>query len=480
MQASTDKSGVCAVCKSPADLRCTGCKEEFYCNSTHQKDDWSRHKLSCRPWKIEENEELGKHLIATRNLEAGDLIITEAPIIWGPALHSDKRVCVGCGNQNVAVRCPGCSWYACKVSCDGLVDANRHAIECKILAKVRIIPRCDILLPLRMILLKKRYPSRWEALSSLESHEDKRGPGTETYEETQDIIQQLQPILEAFSMSPDVLNKICGLIDVNALETNPPEGSAAIYQNACLLEHSCLANTRHNFVLDNKSRPKIIIRAARPIKKGEHLSTTYTHVLWTTRARREHLLATKYFSCRCKRCQDPTELNSHLGTVRCPCGPGLILPKDPLDLDTKWSCNSCPGVLTSDEVLQLVDRLGEEVENAMSTAKESVLSDLHSKLSVLLHPGHQHCIAVAHSLIQLQSPDNMKKRELCERILQTTSVLDPYGARLALYTAVALREFASCPGEERKLHLERAIDLLKHEPHQSPGDQLKRLIQAEL
>lgn len=37
------------------------------------------------------------------------------------------------------------------------------------------------------------------------------------------------------------------------------------------------------------------------------------------------------------------------------------------------------GVLTSMEVHQLTERLGEEVENAMTTAKATVLSDLLSR-----------------------------------------------------------------------------------------------------
>lgn len=101
-------------------------------------------------------------------------------------------------------------------------------------------------------------------------------------------------------------------------------------------------------------------------------------------------------------------------------------------------------------------------------------------MSVLLHPGHQHCIAVSHSLIQLLSPEDPKKLELCKHILNTTSILDPYGTRLALYTAVALRELAACSSEDKKLYLERAIYLLKHEPPHSPGDELRKLIEIQL
>lgn len=137
------EEGKCVICASPAKLRCSSCKDAFYCSQDHQKEDWKCHKIICRSWVVQESPELGRHLISTRDLAKDDIIITESPIVFGPALHSDQRVCVGCGDARVAVRCPGCAWYACRVSCEGLLDNNRHGIECKLLAKARIIPRCD-------------------------------------------------------------------------------------------------------------------------------------------------------------------------------------------------------------------------------------------------------------------------------------------------------------------------------------------------
>lgn len=64
-------------------------------------------------------------------------------------------------------------------------------------------------------------------------------------------------------------------------------------------------------------RYTITIRACLPISKGEHITTMYTHALWGTQARREHLRETKYFSCKCTRCADPTELGTYLSGLRC-------------------------------------------------------------------------------------------------------------------------------------------------------------------
>lgn len=115
--------------------------------------------------------------------------------------------------------------------------------------------------------MKIRNPKKWKILSSLQSHENLRENGTDAYEEDEIISQNLKPILNIFGIDRNIITKICGLIDVNGLETNPPEGSIGIYQNACLLEHQCVSNTRHLFTLDDKGRPKIMIKAARKIKK---------------------------------------------------------------------------------------------------------------------------------------------------------------------------------------------------------------------
>lgn len=160
-------------------------------------------------------------------------------------------------------------------------------------------------------------------------------------------------------VSREVIHKVCGIIDVNALEINQDAEVSAIYPTAYLMEHSCLPNTAHIF--DGAAGSyKITIRAALPIKKGDHITTMYTHALWGTQARREHLRETKYFSCKCQRCSDPTELGTYLSALKCmgmnpdePCG-GIQLPLNPLDDNTEWACDKCDVKLTNQEVYFLV------------------------------------------------------------------------------------------------------------------------------
>lgn len=104
----------------------------------------------------------------------------------------------------------------------------------------------------------------------------------------------------------------------------------------------------------------------------------------------------------------------------------------------------------------------------------------HFRLEILLHPGHQHCISVGHSLIQLLPSTDEKKLKICKQILSTTSILDPYGSRLALYSAVTLNELAKYPGENKKKHLDMGIELLNNETPGGPGYEFRKIMEAEL
>lgn len=50
-----------------------------------------------------------------------------------------------------------------------------------------------------------------------------------------------------------------------------------------------------------------------------------------TMLRRDHLKQGKYFDCACPRCSDPTELGTHMSTMKChKCDPGIVMSTNPL------------------------------------------------------------------------------------------------------------------------------------------------------
>lgn len=140
----TPSHGVCPVCGKNATLKCGNCRREFYCDKSHQSRDWPRHRSACIAWEIGRDANLGRYLLATRDLAPGDAILSEAPLVWGPSIHATQRLCVGCGkrcNDDIDMRCGVCRWPVCRSDCEGLSDKKRHESECALLARARIIPR---------------------------------------------------------------------------------------------------------------------------------------------------------------------------------------------------------------------------------------------------------------------------------------------------------------------------------------------------
>lgn len=256
-----------------------------------------------------------------------------------------------------------------------------------------------------------------------------------------------------------MIHRICGIIDTNALEIRLPQGTElfALYVNTCIMEHSCTPNTKHTFTVTSKDRNelyKITAKAVVPILKDSHISTMYSHALWGTQARRQHLKDAKYFACKCPRCSDPTELGTYLSAMKCLgdgtnlCG-GTHLPEDPLDDETDWACDKCSVKVNNIQVNMLISQMGEEVEDVlMMGASIKVLENLINKLSMFLHPNHYHMYSLKHSLVQLYGREpgytSMeildKKIKMCRDLVGITKTLDPGNARLSLYNSVLQHE----------------------------------------
>lgn len=73
------------------------------------------------------------------------------------------------------------------------------------------------------------------------------------------------------------------------------------------------------------------VRASVNVPENEELFASYTHSLSPTMLRREHLREGKYFDCECSRCADPTELGTHMSTLKCTkCDNGVVMSTNPL------------------------------------------------------------------------------------------------------------------------------------------------------
>ncbi|KAG6450624.1 SET domain-containing protein SmydA-8-like isoform X2 [Manduca sexta] len=439
------------------------------------------------PIQVRTSEDLGRYIVAARDLSPGDVVISERPLVFGPKAMPDPEAsmpCVGCYKPvftDIGERCSKCGWPVCSGNCPGLTDPRHHGVECDILS---VRPECvldnmsdyyrhDALLPLRCLLLQKTDPEKWKKLLEMQSHMESRTPGTQAYDEADEFIveylmnnfiSKLEGDLKKYTpeASSELLHRICGIMDTNALEIRLQEGAEllALYANTCLIEHSCLPNTKHTFLQSPKDRNDlytITVKVVIPIAKDEHIATMYSHALWGTQARRQHLKDTKYFSCKCQRCSDPTELGTYLSAMKClgeektPCD-GIHLPEDPLNEETDWACSKCSVKISNSQVNMIISQMGDEVDNVLMMGGNAImLENLLCRLSMFLHPNHYHLYSIKHSLIQLYGRQPAlssveildRKIKMCKELIAITKILDPGNARLSLYSSVLQHELHS-------------------------------------
>ncbi|XP_060654179.1 SET domain-containing protein SmydA-8 [Drosophila nasuta] len=512
----------CAVCGVSAPLTCTRCRLVRYCNGEHQKQHWPKHKRCCKPFREEQDPALGRYLAATQDIQAKQIIFVEEPLVVGPKwflTEGEKSAtivpCVGCFTpcRLGKHQCRNCHWPVCSVGC------AHESLECSILslgnapgAKSDVRGqhdyfRHDALLVLKCLLLQRSQPERWKALLEMQSHEEER-LGTELQlEAEQRIVSYLQQrflrrlksntnkqnVLSDYE--PELLHRLCGIIETNYMVIELATGVelSGLFRQACMMEHACQPNCYFQF---DATTQRIAVRAGCDIKKGDHLKITYTNILWGTQMRQHHLRMTKHFSCRCPRCEDPTEYGSYVSAMRClgdvskTCD-GLQLPVEPLNEQTQWKCDTCPMLVDAAYVTEVQTHMTEEVERLLAgspTASEVEL--LLARLSQLLHPNHFHMFNLKHTLIQLYGHEPGlelvtltdlqlgRKLRLCEELRNVCHRLDPHSIKLAIYVSVILIEVAHTLEEKaRRLPAEAKLQLELAQSHLQQAEEVLEKVQ---
>ena len=76
----------CFVCKKTVIgkkvlLTCINCHAITYCGFECQSNDWERHEWNCVPVMVTEFPGKGRGLVAARDVERGELIFKDKPVI---------------------------------------------------------------------------------------------------------------------------------------------------------------------------------------------------------------------------------------------------------------------------------------------------------------------------------------------------------------------------------------------------------------
>lgn len=275
--------------------------------------------------------------------------------------------------------------------CDSdCAEADAHQPECEAVSDSGLPVRVTLygennslyecVTPVRLLSLRDSETSIWRRVMTLESHDERRSRTENAAITQRTVVDIIMQRLKIDKYDEDVIKKVLGILDTNAFEIRLPDSSIqGVYMQGAMLEHSCIPNTHRTFDADLN----LVVRSSVPIKRGCHLTSCYTESLATTTVRQEHLLTSKFFTCHCPRCSDPTELGTYCSAQICPSCPkekpkkgtaaakdkkptALVIPEDPLSPSSPWKCITCKNPLDSDYLVRMTSVVTEEAEELES------------------------------------------------------------------------------------------------------------------
>ncbi|XP_023320139.1 protein msta isoform X2 [Eurytemora carolleeae] len=366
-------------------------------------------------WDLEKNNIYGRYMVALRDINPGELIFQEVPLVFGPSVYNPVLICLGCTRHMIDdVGCVKCGWPLCSEKCP-LLSVHRTA-ECTHLAKysgeLRESGEFDLnllnsILYIRIILLKNCNKDAWNRFHVLDSMleawketgfedenenikliRDKFGIKICSEEEVLTVISTCSTNAFSKYLEPGLItsepDKGPGLLGTTAL-VSPRPGEApgrvgtkarVMFLLSSMMSHSCFPNAEQT-IGSQVDGMQFELRATRPILKGEQIQISYVDLLEPTLIRQYNLLKNKLFVCSCIRCMDPRELGSNCGVVKClSCIKQGTQPPGELLSSTKdmcvWTCSRCGVNSSFTKVRNLMFKINEEVQDLVNTPSTTI------------------------------------------------------------------------------------------------------------
>eukprot|EP00096_Caligus_rogercresseyi_P006994 TRINITY_DN2418_c0_g2_i1.p1 TRINITY_DN2418_c0_g2~~TRINITY_DN2418_c0_g2_i1.p1 ORF type:complete len:531 (+),score=146.39 TRINITY_DN2418_c0_g2_i1:103-1695(+) len=418
-----------------------------------------RDQSSNKPYKIIRNDSVGRYMVAARNIKAGEIILQEFPLSYGPSSPKEP-LCLGCysplSRKEPHILCPGCGFPLCSTDCSKLPE--HRDFECTTLqeSKYRVDPESvwsgrepyNAISPLRALLLKKKDPAKWDLLWMHMSHNEARSKDPLWKKGDESIKKHLKAMMATNDDEDDMeetVQTLLGIFLVNdfEIEVSMDDGSEerrtlirGIFALASMPNHSCVANCSHSFS-KREGGFLMTMKALVDIEAGEEINHSYTEPLDPIIRRQSILRIGKFFQCNCIRCRDPTEMNTFSSALICPsCKKGHLIPRHVSEINSKWTC-VCKHSLSPEAVEKITSGAKAEMEALDVSPSISSHEAFLSKYASVLHPDHVYMIDRSYVLGKMYGrmegyePDSLsdeqfsRKRELCERVLRVLEVLTP-------------------------------------------------------
>ena len=199
----------------------------------YSERDLANHKKG-KPYKIVKDETFGRHMVASRDIKAGEVVMEDFPLTFGPMVSSAvKPLCLGCYRPlegRGRVECEDCGWPLCSEEC-GERSAHRD-FECRLFREKQF--RLDShsldysgteaaynsISPLRALILRDRDPDRFSLIWGLMSHNEARRKEEYWVSKHDAIIKYIREVVGATEFTEEDIDTILGIFLVNDFEIN--------------------------------------------------------------------------------------------------------------------------------------------------------------------------------------------------------------------------------------------------------------------
>eukprot|EP00096_Caligus_rogercresseyi_P009927 TRINITY_DN3476_c0_g1_i1.p1 TRINITY_DN3476_c0_g1~~TRINITY_DN3476_c0_g1_i1.p1 ORF type:complete len:511 (+),score=63.35 TRINITY_DN3476_c0_g1_i1:134-1666(+) len=443
----------CFYCGSPATKTCSSCNLVSFCSvGLHEKLHYGQKpsgEAFCFPFRVARDPALGRHLVATRDIKALEVILEESPLVIGPYVSESGEQCIECFKvlqKEEKHVCPTCDYPFCSSDC---ISGPWHQFECSVFKEHGFKRGSEaaagrdfaFISTLRLFALRDKSPEIWKALMA-----DMLDHNADVEEHTPDkwnyymekVVKKIISLTKG-SADKETLIRLIGIMDTNGADLNLPQdgthgkgtGLYLLYSN---LNNSCICNTK---TINFRDR-RLEMRASVNIPKGTQICNQYVRPNKCTLARRTTIKNKWYFDCLCKRCEDPTECGSYLGALLCSQCKSTILPIDPLVTESDWKCHGCGEEMDVEGVMEILLSAGNSLEADTFPQDPDTYDKFLYETEGILHPNHYLRIEAEMKLLtyvgnvakyslagKIPRPVLERKRQACFHVLEVLSLVDP-------------------------------------------------------
>ena len=187
-----------------------------------------------RPYEIVKDETFGRHMVASRDIAAGEIVMEDFPLTFGPMVSSAvKPLCLGCYRpleRGRRVDCERCGWPLCSEQCGerpghrdfecGLFQEKQFRLDTTNWDYSATEAAYNVISPLRALILRDRDPERFSLIWGLMSHNEARRKEEYWVSKHAAIIKYIREVVGATEFTEEDIDTILGIFLVNDFEIN--------------------------------------------------------------------------------------------------------------------------------------------------------------------------------------------------------------------------------------------------------------------